>query len=546
MDGREIEPGVVLSGRYRIEDLIGDAAGARSWRAFDELLNRSVGIEALPATDARCEALLSAARRSTAVTDPRFLRVLDAVEDEGGCTYLVREWARGIGLDAMLAEGPLPNRRAASVVGEVADALAAAHDDRVFHRRLDPSCVLVRDNGAVRIRGLATAQVLYDRVAPARPGEAVWGRNGDAIAEQTDVTALGKVLYACLVARWPGGRGLGLPAAPTEHGRLLRPRQVRAGVSREADGVCDRILGNPPRHHAAPLRSARDVAWALAMVGEDESSLLDDTQTSMHGNVIVGTAGALAAGGGSPPDLHPAVIAGRPRPPQPEPEPPTPLETARAAARSAAKAATQGDRALIWLGVGILVIVSALLAFMVGRQSGTGPTPPPPPSTATTHSSGTLPPGVSDLRIATASDFDPLGDGTENPEQAPLAVDGKLGTAWTTVHYDSPRLGNLKPGVGLLLDLGSDQDVTGIRLNFGTSPTALQIKVAPPGTTSPPTLGQMRNVATDSAAGPFASLQLRQPQTTRYVLVWLTSLPSDGAGRYQGVLDEVGVVGVPR
>ena len=79
MDGHHLQPGMTLAGRYRIEDLVGEVAGARSWRAMDTILNRSVGIQALPSDDPRTTAFLEAARQSTAVPDPRFLRVLDAV-----------------------------------------------------------------------------------------------------------------------------------------------------------------------------------------------------------------------------------------------------------------------------------------------------------------------------------------------------------------------------------------------------------------------------------------------------------------------------------
>ena len=68
--------------------------------------------------------------------------------------------------------------------------------------------------------------------------------------EQVDVTDLGRLLYASLVCRWPGGPAFGLPNAPMVGRRWMSPRQVRAGVSPALDNVCDQILGDPPRHHA--------------------------------------------------------------------------------------------------------------------------------------------------------------------------------------------------------------------------------------------------------------------------------------------------------
>ena len=53
--------------------------------------------------------------------------------------------------------------------------------------------------------------------------------------------------------------------------------------------------------------------------------------------------------------------------------------------------------------------------------------------------------------------FDPFGDGEpENDDDVPLSFDGDPATAWSTLSYrGSPAFGNLKPGVGVLYDLGA-------------------------------------------------------------------------------------------
>ena len=60
----------------------------------------------------------------------------------------------------------------------------------------------------------------------------------------------------------------------------------------------------------------------------------------------------------------------------------------------------------------------------------------------------------------TATDFDPQGDPPEeNPELAPLAVDGDPATSWRTATYlQNFGPGGLKTGVGLVLDLGGAHD----------------------------------------------------------------------------------------
>src|SRR5665811_281487 len=139
-DRRLLSSGDVLAGRYELQDLVSEKRGSATWRATDNILNRNVGLEMLPASDLRVEAFLEAARHSTVVTDPRFLPVLDVIEDEKGHSLVVREWARAFSLDQLLSQSPLPNRRAATVVSEVAEALAHAHEAGIHHMML--TCLL--------------------------------------------------------------------------------------------------------------------------------------------------------------------------------------------------------------------------------------------------------------------------------------------------------------------------------------------------------------------------------------------------------------------
>jgi len=518
VDGYDLQPGAVLAGRYRIEDLVEEVAGARSWRAIDTVLNRSVGVQALPRDDPRTPAFLEAARQSTAVPDSRFLRVLDAVADGGGA-YLVREWTRAVPLAVLLREGPLSNRRAATVVGEAADAIARAHEVGVYHRRIDPATILVKDNDAIRITGLGTDHALHG------------GGPSTEQSPQVDVTALGRVLYACLVARWPGGRDFGLPAAPTEHGRLLRPRQVRAGVSRDLDSICDRILNDPPRHHAPALHSAGDVAQALASVGEDDS-LLTETNPSL---VDIPTVAVPAPG------IDPA------------PGPPAVPRTSGGSSavdlpsgRTPTRRPGAGARALVAVGVVLLVAMAAVLAFFIARPGGDGGDDP--------RAAGSEGPGTvkeSPARVLDAAgigDFDPQSDDlSENPELADYAVDGRPDTSWTTErYYTVPELGGLKDGVGLLVDLGADKQVSGVEVSFGALPTRYQLWAAPAGTTAAPTdLTGLTKLTGDFAKDDTSEVDVEPPVTTRYVLVWLTSLPEEapGSGLYRGVIRDIAVQG---
>ena len=251
-----VGPGTLLAGRFVIEDLLDDTAGARFWRATDKTLARSVAVHVISADDPRSEALLNAARTSATVSDGHLLRVLDAATEDG-VTYVVNEWGHGISLDRLLTEGPLSPRRAAWVVKEVAEAISTAHRHGIAHGRLLPENVMVTEAGSVKLIGFVVDAVLRGR-DQARVG------GGRPLGEhEADVVNLAALLYAGLVARWPGTDGCSLPDAPTEHGRPMRPRQVRAGVPRPLDAICERVLNADVDQVATPLETAHEIYAAL-------------------------------------------------------------------------------------------------------------------------------------------------------------------------------------------------------------------------------------------------------------------------------------------
>jgi len=249
-------PGDVLADRYRLTDLLTESSGGRFWRAFDSVLQRDVAVHIIPVDDRRAPLLQKAARTSATVLDRRMLRVLDIDEADERC-FVVNEWGSGTSLDIMLADGEsLSPTVAAWIVAEVADTLALAHDSHVAHGRLVPENVLVDTDGQVRLIGFAVDAALHGLPA---------GR------VSTDVGDLAGLLYAALTGKWAGVSRSQVAPAPTSHGHVLRPRQVKAGIPRTLDALCDHILnhGGDTEVSAAMLADAlRDFLGASASSAE--------------------------------------------------------------------------------------------------------------------------------------------------------------------------------------------------------------------------------------------------------------------------------------
>lgn len=243
----------MLASRYRLDDLLAEAGSGRFWRAHDLVLHRPVAVHILAADDERAQPMLDAARRTGPVVNRRLLRVLDAEEADGLC-FVVHEWGQGDSVDILLTrEGPLPPRRAAWLVAEVADSLAEAHDAGLAHGSLTPENVLVDQHGQVRLIGFGVEAAL--RGLP--PGRT-----------NVDEIDLAGLLYCTLTGRWAGVSASAVPPAPELHGEVLRPRRVRAGIPRVLDALCDQVL-NPHDAAASGHPSAHTIRdLLLDYVGE--------------------------------------------------------------------------------------------------------------------------------------------------------------------------------------------------------------------------------------------------------------------------------------
>ncbi|NHC22460.1 hypothetical protein G6553_04640 [Nocardioides sp. IC4_145] len=620
-------PGDVLADRYRLVDLLSESRGGRFWRAHDRVLERHVALHVIDAGDDRAPGLIDAARRSATVLDRRVLRVLDAERLEGVC-YVVNEWGSGTSLDILLAtSGPLSPRKAAWLVGEVADAVATSHAAGVTHGRLVPENVLVERTGHVRVIGLCVDAALH-------------GLPPDGTA--TDVTDLAGLLYAALTGKWAGVSPSAVPPAPQEHGHVLRPRQVRAGVPRPLDALCEALL-NPyaARRDLLDVTTARGVAAYLEEfvgdpAGVPEALAASTPQVHLPSAIVLPPVPEVVPHDARPepepepepepdpepepePERGPAraelpTEAGLPifddatddvswlerrtepvPPPPPFEEPPSrplfaPDPTDGAPARRPRPGVSHGDagphafadvprgaggpgdgtywpwdtgdgrgtgaalpavedtgtleevpgrrwmRLAIVLGICAAVLLATVVAVNLGRGRGplgTGADDPTPSASASTAP-------LSTIAVQGVTDLDPQGgDGVENPELAPLAADGDPASTWRTATYEQ-QFGpaGLKTGVGIVLDLGSAQEVAQVDLTLVGAPTEVSVYVSD----SEPTAVRDLVVAGGDTLEERGRVSLEEPVTGRYVVVWLTSLPAVEGG-YRGEVGEVVVRG---
>lgn len=457
-------------GRFTLGDLLDERFDCQVWRAVDSTLNREVVLWMVPQSAQDVVADVAAATRTAAaVADRRIVRILDVFSTDEHLV-VVTEWTSGEVLRDHLSQ-PLPAEEAARIAYEVAGAVESAHATGIAHGRLRPSNILITDDGEVRVTGLGLDAVLAG-VDPAG--------GGDPVA--ADIHGIGSILYAGLTGRWPDGQVEGVPASPEVGGHTPPPSRLLADIPESLDDLCARTV----RTIVAPRGRPR--LTAVSQVRE----LLGASLTDLTGE----------------------------RRPYPAPARETDSRSALLARLGIAAGAGLVLLGLGWFGLRLLGDDTTPLTEPVASSS---PTPSPTESTSE-------PPKPVTYRIASAQDFDPLGNGEENRGRVPFAYDGDDNTAWRTVTYYNKSLD--KPGVGLLVDLGAPRSVGKVTLDLVGNGTDLQVLTSnDPG--SDPQDYELMAQATE--AGERVSLKGPDPSSARYVLIWMTGLPQVDGGWRGGI-----------
>ena len=147
-----------------------------------------------------------------------------------------------------------------------------AHYLEAHHRlglEVTPQAVfaVVPDHHEEASRGYPAYRFMDRREVPL---VAVWAGSLLILVYQRDLGAslllflsFAALLYAGLTARWPGTVGSAVPDSPRDNGRPLRPRQVRAGVPRPLDTICERVLGSDEPGGSPGLATAHEIYAAL-------------------------------------------------------------------------------------------------------------------------------------------------------------------------------------------------------------------------------------------------------------------------------------------
>jgi serine/threonine protein kinase len=290
-------------GAYQISTLIGTGGMGEVYSARDTKLNRLVAIKILlPALANDPDRLARFSREAqllASLNHPNIAHI-HGFENAGDLHALIMELIEGPTLADRIAHGAMPLHEALSIAKQIAEALAAAHEQGIIHRDLKPANIKLRPDGIVKVLDFGLAKAVDpiggaadDAMTSPGPGVRVTEAGvilgtaaymspeqarGLPVDKRTDLWAFGCVLYEVLTARpvFTGNTMSDLLAAvlttepdwttlpeetPAPLRRLLR-RCLEKNPKRRLDSAADAqleiddVLAPPPEESSVATRSA--------------------------------------------------------------------------------------------------------------------------------------------------------------------------------------------------------------------------------------------------------------------------------------------------
>ncbi|MSP60622.1 MAG: serine/threonine protein kinase [Myxococcales bacterium] len=376
---------------YRVVARVGVGGMGAVYLAEHPLIGKRVAIKVLHAEFAErkdvVQRFFQEARAVSSLKHPNIVDVIDfgvLKAATGELHYCVMELLEGETLRDKMKGGPLPEAVAATLAGQIADAVAAAHGKAIIHRDLKPENVFLigAHRDVVKILDFGIAKLIGDTASMQTQAGILLGTPSYMSPEQcmarpvdsrTDVYALGVMLFEMCTGRVPFiGQSYADLLIKQIEGELPPPRSINPALSESIERVIIRAMEKDPNARfqtmeefqaalATPgglqsptkaMPSATPIQDTTVIMGGGASTTLQAAASEAHARAAAGrrsstglvlgvVIGLLAAGGAGAflllrEDPTPSLTPGAPVP-SPEGDPKPPAERPEAPAGELAK-----------------------------------------------------------------------------------------------------------------------------------------------------------------------------------------------------------------
>jgi eukaryotic-like serine/threonine-protein kinase len=474
--------GELIADRYEVDRLLGRGGMSSVYKAHDTLLERNVALKILHERHLEDDEYVERFRREARVvaqlSHPNIVTVIDRGEADGK-PFIVFEYVDGQTLDELVGKrGALPVDEALEIAIAIARGLAFAHRHGLVHRDVKPQNILLNGDRRPKVTDFGIARSLDVKKGVTQTGTVLGTSNyiapeqasGEGASVQSDIYSLGVVLFELLTGSVPfvgenfvtvAMQHINEPAPNVASRRRDVPPRVAAAV--------DRALAKSPRDRFPTMEAfAAALEACLSELGAGETDA---------NHTIVNAPAAVAA----------------------------PRRRLRARRRL-----TPGPLLVSLLAIAALAVI-VVAAIAVQRDHSVLPGVGVP---GTNGGDGSAVP----VQLSATTAYDPEGDGGEHDDEASLATDGNAATFWRTDHYANTSFGNLKTGVGLVLQKSGDKNVKKLTVTTDTSGFTAVVKAG-----ASPTAA--RTVSDSEVVSGKTTFDLQDGAGPVFVL-WITGLPS--------------------
>lgn len=267
-------------GKYEILRSLGSGGFGSVYLARDTWLDIKVAIKVPHKQSTELYKLLKEPRLQAALNHPNIVRVL-AAEKEKDVFFMVMEYVKGKSLEKILEkEKILDCDRAVDIIKQIAYGIDHAHKNKIIHRDLRPSNILISEEGTVKITDFGTSAWLNSsQYASTRIGSPPYMAPEQFLGKASycsDIYSIGCIFYEMIVGRPP----IFDPdpfkiLEKAQQGKVTPPRLKNMKVPKEIDALIMKCLAPKVEDR---IHSASEIIRELSKLKgkEEKSSELED------------------------------------------------------------------------------------------------------------------------------------------------------------------------------------------------------------------------------------------------------------------------------
>lgn len=261
-------------GEYEILSELGRGAMGIVYKARHRQLRREVALKVMlvgtHASKKQVARFYKEAQAAAKLRHPNIVPIFD-IDKRQGRHFYTMDFVQGKGLNLLVGSGDIHIRGALNIVIKVAHALEYAHQQKVVHRDVKPSNIIIDMNGEPQLMDFGLAKQLDSGTKFTQTGSALGtpaymspeqaAGESHRVDHRSDIYSLGAVLYELITGRPPfeGDNMMKVIIKVLNHDPVL-PRQINPKIHRDIQTIVMKALEkNPERRYPSMSDFAADM-----------------------------------------------------------------------------------------------------------------------------------------------------------------------------------------------------------------------------------------------------------------------------------------------